>query len=70
MMLCREDSRLHACIVCASISCPNVRREAFRAERIGDQMDDQVRGFLKNSNKGRSDDMDLLITGESGHLAV
>ena len=48
----REDSRLHACIVCASISCPNVRREAFRAGEVGEQMDSQVRDFLSNTKKG------------------
>ena len=48
----REDSRVHACIVCASISCPNVRREAFRPEKIGDQMDSQVRDMLQNTKKG------------------
>lgn len=48
----REDSRLHACIVCASISCPNVRQEAFRPDKISGQMDDQVRDFLSNEKKG------------------
>lgn len=53
LWLCfREDSRLHACIVCASISCPNVRREAFRPERVGQQMDDQLQQFLANPKKG------------------
>src|SRR5687768_12645349 len=28
----KEDSRLHACIVCASVSCPNLRRGAYTAE--------------------------------------
>lgn len=40
----KEDPRLHACIVCASISCPNVLREAFVAERIEEQMTAQVCG--------------------------
>lgn len=48
----KEDSRLHASIVCASISCPNVRMEAFRPERVSEQMDDQLRDFLANSKKG------------------
>ena len=45
----REDSRLHVYIVCASIPCPNVRREAFRTSN---QMDSQVAEFLSNPNKG------------------
>lgn len=48
----KEDSRLHASIVCASISCPNVRTEAFRPEKISDQMDDQIKDFLYNKKKG------------------
>ncbi|XP_064397588.1 uncharacterized protein LOC135344343 [Halichondria panicea] len=50
----KEDSRLHACIVCASISCPNVRMEAYRREQVGEQMDSQVKDFLSNSKKGLS----------------
>ncbi len=50
--LSREDSRVHACIVCASISCPNVRMEAFQPDRVGEQMDSQVKDFLGNSKKG------------------
>jgi hypothetical protein len=46
------DPRIHAAIVCASVSCPDVRREAYRAERLEQQLDDQVRSFLANSNKG------------------
>lgn len=55
-----EDARLHACIVCASISCPNVRNEAFRANKVGKQMDDQVRDMLSNSKKGMALDRDAM----------
>lgn len=47
-----EDSRLHACIVCASVSCPNVRQEAFRPERLDSQMDEQLRDMVGNELKG------------------
>ena len=47
-----EDARLHACIVCASNSCPNVRREAFRAERLDEQMRDSFANFVSNAAKG------------------
>jgi len=53
-----EDSRVHACIVCASISCPNVRNEAFRAEKVDEQMADQVRDMLSNTKKGLALDRD------------
>ncbi|XP_065836519.1 uncharacterized protein [Oscarella lobularis] len=48
----KEDPRLHACIVCASISCPNVRTEAYVPERVHSQMSNQMRDFLSNTKKG------------------
>lgn len=46
------DPRIHAAIVCASSSCPALRREAYRAERIDAQLDDAVRSFLAHPGKG------------------
>lgn len=48
----KEDPRLHACIVCASISCPNIRAEAFQLDIVDAQMDDQMRNMLNNTMKG------------------
>eukprot|EP00413_Alexandrium_margalefii_P040839 CAMPEP_0204602580 /NCGR_PEP_ID=MMETSP0661-20131031/56732_1 /ASSEMBLY_ACC=CAM_ASM_000606 /TAXON_ID=109239 /ORGANISM="Alexandrium margalefi, Strain AMGDE01CS-322" /LENGTH=282 /DNA_ID=CAMNT_0051613549 /DNA_START=35 /DNA_END=883 /DNA_ORIENTATION=+ len=47
-----EDARLHACIVCASISCPNLRPEAFRARSIDAQMTAQMTNMLSSPKKG------------------
>ena len=46
------DPRIHAAIVCASVSCPSLRREAFRAERLDAQFDDAARRFLADERKG------------------
>lgn len=46
------DPRLHSCIVCASISCPNLRPEAFRSSIVDKQMQEQMVDMLNNSNKG------------------
>lgn len=46
------EPRIHAAIVCASISCPSLRREAFRAERLDAQLEDALRGFLADPRKG------------------
>lgn len=46
------DPRIHAAIVCASTSCPSLRREAYRAERLDAQLDEAVRGFLAHPEKG------------------
>ncbi|VAX23563.1 hypothetical protein MNBD_NITROSPINAE02-1845 [hydrothermal vent metagenome] len=46
------DPRIHAAIVCASVSCPDIRREAYDQERLDIQLDQQWRGFLDNRSKG------------------
>lgn len=46
------DPRIHAAIVCASTSCPALRQEAYRAERVDAQLDDAVRAFLAHPGKG------------------
>lgn len=46
------EPRVHMAIVCASLSCPDLRREAYRAERLEDQLQDQTLHFLKNKAKG------------------
>jgi len=46
------DPRIHAAIVCASISCPDLRREAFTPDQLEAQLDDQLKKFLANPGKG------------------
>jgi len=46
------DPRIHVAIVCASVSCPDLRKEAFTADRLNEQLDDQVKLFLENTGKG------------------
>lgn len=47
-----DEPSIHACIVCASVSCPNLRREAFVAQRLREQMNSQVREWLAHPSKG------------------
>lgn len=46
------DPRIHMAIVCASLSCPDLRNEAYLLEKIDTQLDDQTRKFLANPTKG------------------
>ncbi|MDP2141400.1 MAG: DUF547 domain-containing protein [Gammaproteobacteria bacterium] len=46
------ESRIHFAIVCASLSCPNLRPEAFKAERLELQLEEQTREFLNDNSKG------------------
>jgi hypothetical protein len=46
------DPRIHAAINCASLSCPDLRVEAYSAEKLDAQLDEQMRKFLQNDTKG------------------
>ena len=46
------DPRIHMAIVCASVSCPDLRAEAFRAENLHHQLEQQTQQFVQNSAKG------------------
>lgn len=47
-----REPRVHMALVCASISCPNLRREAYTGDRLAQQLDEQTRQFLASSSKG------------------
>jgi len=57
------DPRIHVAIVCASISCPDLRTEPYTAKRLNVQLDDQARKFLSNPQKG------LIIEGEKARTS-
>jgi len=46
------EPRIHLAIVCASVSCPDLRNEPYIAARLNEQLNDQVRRFLFNAGKG------------------
>lgn len=43
---------IHYSIVCASASCPNLRNEAYLAEKLDQQLKDQEDLFLQDGKKG------------------
>ena len=47
-----DEPRVHVAIVCASVSCPDLRLEAFNVNSLNEQLDDQMKVFLKSSEKG------------------
>lgn len=49
------DPRIHFAVVCASISCPSLRAEAYVAARLDDQLDDQARRFLADPRRNSAD---------------
>ena len=50
------DPRAHAAVICASTSCPALRREAFRAAKLDKQLDDAMRRWMADPGKGLSID--------------
>lgn len=46
------EPRIHLAIVCASVSCPDLRDEPYTAAKLSAQLDDQARRFLDNPGKG------------------
>ncbi|MCX7633652.1 MAG: DUF547 domain-containing protein [Turneriella sp.] len=46
------EPRIHFAIVCASLSCPDLRREAYRAQKLERQLSEQTKSFLANTSKG------------------
>ena len=48
-----KEPRIHFALVCASVSCPSLRREAYTGIRLDDQLEDQARRFLHDVTKNR-----------------
>jgi Protein of unknown function, DUF547 len=57
-----KDPRIHAAVVCASLSCPPLRREAYTAANIDEQLDSNVREWLANPALNRFDPNRRLAT--------
>lgn len=47
-----SEPRIHFAIVCASLSCPDLRAEPYLARRLDNQLDEATRLFLANPTKG------------------
>ncbi|MFC1616989.1 DUF547 domain-containing protein [Candidatus Margulisiibacteriota bacterium] len=46
------EPRIHFAIVCASVSCPDLRQSAFNSASLSYQLDEQAMNFLHNKKKG------------------
>src|SRR5262245_16744481 len=50
-----REPRLHFALVCGALGCPPLRAEAYVAEKLDDQLDDQARQFLATPSKNLVD---------------
>jgi Protein of unknown function, DUF547 len=48
-----DDPRIHFAVNCASIGCPMLREEAFVAERLDAQLDEQALRFMADRSRNR-----------------
>ncbi len=48
-----DEPRIHFALVCAALSCPALREEAYRGDRLDGQLDDQARAFMNDPRKNR-----------------
>ena len=48
-----QEPRIHFALVCAALSCPPLRREAYVGSRLDAQLDDQGRRFLHDPAKNQ-----------------
>jgi hypothetical protein len=48
-----DEPRIHFAVNCASTGCPMLRKEAYVAERLDAQLEDQTRRFLSDRTRNR-----------------
>ena len=59
-----DEPRIHFALVCAAVSCPPLRAEAYAGDRLDDQLDDQGQRFLTNQAKNEvpADDSTIRLS--------
>ena len=48
-----EEPRIHFAINCASFSCPPLRNEAFVAEKVNEQLEEQAHLFINDAKRNK-----------------
>ena len=48
-----KDYRIHAAVNCASVSCPDLRKEAYKATSLDKQLDEQMSVWLNDTSKNK-----------------
>jgi hypothetical protein len=57
-----DEPRVHFAVNCASIGCPMLREEAYVAERLDAQLEEQTRRFLSDRSRNRYADGRLEVS--------
>lgn len=54
------EPRIHFAVVCASLSCPDLRTTAYRANKLESQLESQTKIFLDQQSKGFKREKDKI----------
>ena len=57
-----HDPRIHFAIVCASSSCPKLRREAYLPERLDVQLEEATRTFVNDPTRNQIDAQGVALS--------
>ncbi len=57
-----SEPRVHFAVNCASVGCPNLRAEAFQADKLDSQLDEQGRVFLSDKTRNRVEGGTLYLS--------
>lgn len=55
-----KEPRIHFAIVCASISCPQLRNESYVANKLDKQLEEQAIQFFNDSTKNKFDSINKI----------
>ncbi len=56
-----DEPRIHFAVNCASVGCPMLREEAYIAERLDGQLEEQTRRFLADRTRNRFNPADNAL---------
>jgi len=57
-----DEPRIHAALVCAAVSCPKLRAEAFTGKNLEAQLENQMVTFLSDRDKNGIDDKGIYLS--------
>ncbi len=60
-----KEPRIHAALVCAAVSCPPLRDEAFVASALTTQLNNQMQRFLADNSRN-----EIKINGQEGEASL
>lgn len=53
-----NDPRIHFAVNCASIGCPPLLNEAYKADKLSTQLDNQAKAFINDGNRNKINSAD------------